>query len=194
MVIGELLVKYYALRQQFFGVRPASFLRKNALKNIENFAAWCKNQGIEDVEGFLEFRMKCAEHSKWVPKTSQLRSNKIAEQWRNWKAGEVAQERIEQQHMRQAGSAQQQQLQALRLLTPNQELVKARYAQSGKPQLCVLNETSGGYHPESRYCPACPMALQCAGRLHQQHGFDVVSLRANRLHALPKSLVQTLVA
>ena len=77
----------------------------------------------------------------------------------------------------------------LRVLTRGMEAAKHPYVTTGRHELCLAEiEYTGGFHPASRACTACPIGVRCAAKLYQQHGFDVVSLRAGRLHVLPREI------
>lgn len=62
------------------------------------------------------------------------------------------------------------------------EAVRRDYVINGRTDLCEAQQgLSGGYHPFSAWCPACPRALTCAQRLNEREGFDVVALRLGKL-------------
>lgn len=164
-------------------------IRTNVARMLEGFLVWCRKQEIDEPLSFLEWRFRCADYTGYVPHVHQLKSNKLAAQWREWREGEYLEEKRGEDLERKAGSRLEQQVGALKILTAGHEAFKHPYALSGQFDLCLAqSDLSGGYHPESRYCPTCPRAVECATQLHRAHGFDVVSLRAGRLWALPREI------
>lgn len=192
---GTVLQRYYELREKHGGKKPPRYFRKGAWKHAGDFLAWCVKAGIENPLGFLQYRFEAAEHTGYVPTLIQLRSNHLAELWHSFKeADHDVQEWSDRMHAK-AGSREKQQLVALRILTPGHEAVKQPYRLQAQEALCLASiELSGGYHPESRWCPQCPKAVECAAALYRAYGFDVVSLRAGRLHALPREVAAALVS
>lgn len=181
----EVLEHYYALRAQRGEPRPRT-LREKPWKHAEAYLRWCTAQRIADPIAFLDYRFQCADHTGYVPKTHQLRSNRLAELWHSFREGHHLEQKHGEKLEERAGTVREQTIKHLRHLTAGHEAFKAPYYLSGQPDLCLAQpELSGGYHPESRYCPTCPKAVECAAQLYREHGFDVVSLRAGRLYALP---------
>jgi hypothetical protein len=169
--------------------RPTPIIRTNIAEQLDGFLKWCRAQQIEDPLAFLDYRFRCADHTGYVPHVHQLRSNRLASLWREWQEGEHLEEKRGETLERRAGSHLEQQVASLKILTAGHEAFKAPYAQSGQPDFCLAQiDISGGYHPESRFCPSCPRALACAVQLHRAYGFDVVSLRAGRIWALPREI------
>lgn len=160
-------------------------------KHAETFLKWCAKQGIEDPLDYIDYRFSAADHSGFVPKLHQLRSDRLAQVWVRWRSGEWQNEK---QHERLKRSHLQQSVKHLRELTRGQEVAKYHYVLEGKFELCfVESQITGGFDPRSRYCPSCPLAVRCAAKLYQEHGFDVVALRAGRLHALPPEVASVAV-
>ncbi len=185
---GDVLKTYYRLREDR-GTRPPTYYRKRCWEHAEAFLAWCAKQEIDNPLGFLRYRFEVGDHGRYVPKLNQLRSNKLAEVWRQWREGQ----QLEDDHAvvleQKAGTKAEQAIKELRLLTRGMEAAKHPYASTGRHELCLAEvDVTGGFHPESRYCPTCPVGVRCAAQLYQRHGFDVVSLRAGRLHVLPREV------
>ena len=186
---GKVLQHYYALREKR-GVRPPKFYRKHAWKRAEGLIAWAAEQGIKDVLRYLDFRLEVGDFNERIPNLAQLRSNKLAEIYlSDWQVGERAAADGYERLKRRSGTKQEQAVKALQVLSPGHEAAKVHYV--GRAELCRAESDlsgTGGYHPESRYCPVCPQAVRCAAQLYQTHGFDVVALRAGRLRDLPKEV------
>jgi len=183
---------YYELRFRFEKrPKPKTIGRKTLLRNRSHAAAylkWCHNAGVSDPALFMRYRFECAQHSKYNLAWSQLRSNKLAVVWKEWREGQTLADVASERRTAAAGSAYKQAIRTLQVLTRSMEEFKARYV--GRAELCVVEaQFSGGYHPESKHCPMCPSAVRCAANLYQLHGFDVVALRAGRLYALPPEIV-----
>lgn len=185
---GKILQHYYALRAKR-GTREPAYYRKNAWKHAENYLAWCGRQEIDPI-AFLDFRFRGSDHSGYVPRLDQLRRNKLVPLFRaEWMQDELGAEVAYDRLKARAGTREEQTIKALRVLTSGQEAVKYPYALTGRYKLCLTEqELTGGFHPESRYCPTCPEGVRCAAALYQRYGFDVVALRAGRLHALPPKI------
>lgn len=186
---GSVLKRYYALRQARSGQPEPRYFRKKAWKRAEDYLAWCAKAGIDDPLSFLEFRFRAGDYAGHVPMLHRLRSNKLAEKWKQFGQGQLLQEQQGRKLSKQAGSRFQQSVKSLRILTVGMEAAKRPYIERGETDLCMAEmEFTGGYHPSSRFCPTCPSAVACAAKLYQQHGFDVVSLRAGRLYAVPSEV------
>jgi len=183
---------YYELRDRIEGrPKPTRIGRKTITRNRANAAAylkWCRNAGIDDPALFMRYRFECAKHTGYWCTWTKLRSNKLAVMWKEWREGHALADVHAERLKHEAGSAKKQAVKTLRLLTRSMETYQARYV--GREELCAATtEHSGGYHPESSHCPTCPQAVRCAAALYQRHGFDVVALRAGRLHSLPADIV-----
>lgn len=62
------------------------------------------------------------------------------------------------------------------------EAVRRDYVVMGRSDMCEAQlELSGGYHPFSTWCPACPRAITCAAKTNAEEGIDVVALRLGRI-------------
>lgn len=186
---GKVLQRYYELREKRGTPAPA-FFRKRAWAHADAFLAFCAKAEIDDPLRFLEYRFEVADHEGYVPRLYKLRSYRLAELYRSeWKQGERAADDAYARLKEVAGSRAQQAVKSLRVLTHGMERAKQPYAAAGNFALCRAQiGITGGYHPSSRYCPTCPEAVRCAAALYREHGFDVVSLRAGRLHALPQDI------
>lgn len=192
---GTVLQTYHALRTKIFGVKPPRFFRKGSWKVAEQYLQWCDKVGIDQPLGFLEYRFEVAKHYEACPSLIQLRSNKLAEQWHEWRGTEYDVQQWSEKKMREAGSIERQQLEALALLTKGQEAAKQPYFERKQLGLCVAElDFTGGFHPESRFCVRCPKAVQCSAALYQRYGFDVVQLRSKRFELLPPKIYKALVS
>lgn len=63
------------------------------------------------------------------------------------------------------------------------EGLKERYAASDQRVRCMTESLTRtlGYHPKSKVCATCPVALQCAERLALTHDFDIIALRKGKI-------------
>lgn len=186
---GKVLQHYYALRAKR-GTRSPAFFRKKAWAHAEAFLKWCAKTGIEDPLRYLEFWFEVCDYTGKPPQLHRLRSNNLAETYLSeWQQDERAAEDAYTTLKQRAGTREQQAVKALRVLTHGMEAAKYPYASTGRYELCLAEVSlTGGFHPSSRYCPTCPVAVRCAAALYRINGFDVVALRAGRLHELPKHI------
>jgi len=184
---GKVLQHYYGLREKR-GPKPPGFFRERAWGHARAFLAWAEEQGIDDPLRYLVYRFEVGDHNDRIPNLAQLRSNKLALIYlSDWQQGERDAADGYARLERRAGSKQEQAIKALRILTSGHEAAKTHYL--GRAELCrAESDITGGFHPESRFCPTCPQAVRCAAQLHKRFGFDVVALRAGRLHHLPKEV------
>lgn len=184
---GEVLRAFYRAREKR-GIRTPTIFRKRLWGHAETFLAWCKKEGIGDPIAFLEWRWGLADEGNYLLEIHRLRSKKLAHAWLE-QGGEGRQAEVARMVdvERRTGSIAKQAIQELRILTVGNEAAKYQYPD--RRRLCMAEmDYTGGYHPESRYCPTCPLAVECSAQLYARHGFDVVSLRAGRLHALPQEI------
>lgn len=185
---GVVLQTFYRLRSERNYKTPSHFT-KPMWAAAEKFLAWCKKQEIDDPLGFIRYRLECADHTGYVLPLKSLCSDKLAEQWRTRAEGHQLEDDAYKALVLEAGSSKEQLVKSLMPLTRGHEAMQAHYAQTGQSELCMAEiDLSGGFHPNSRFCPTCPSAVRCAAALYQKHGFDVVSLRAGRLHAVPREV------
>lgn len=185
---GEVLRAFYREREKR-GIRTPTIFRKRVWGHAEAFLAWCRAEGIADPLKFLAWRWQLADEGRRLLEIHRLRSKKLAEAWLR-QGGE--QRRDVHAHMEsveaRTGAIEKQAIRELTVLTRGMEAAKYHYAE--RRHLCVAEiEYTGGFHPESRFCPSCPVAVECAAKLYQAYGFDVVSLRAGRYHAIPRSVL-----
>lgn len=186
---GDVVREFYAWRERTTKKPPpVGNARHGALATAGEFIVWCREQEIEDPIAFLRWRLERAEHAGHPISIKALRSPAFAERWREWGEGISLDDAKAKKLLRQAGSALEQNVKTLRILTPGMEAAKHPYA-AGRSEMCLVEtELTGGFHPASRYCPTCPVAVRCAAKLYKQHGFDVVALRRGALYALPREI------
>jgi hypothetical protein len=184
---GEVLQTFYRLKKERGNPVP-SYFRKELWETAERYLSWCQQEHIDDPLAFLHYRFQCADHTGYPLPLKGICSSAIAKNWREHGEGSSLEAQAYEALVTEAGTPLEQQVRALRLLTRGNEALKAQY-QDGRQELCLTEiDLSGGFHPESRYCPTCPVAVRCAAALYRKHGFDVVSLRAGRLHVLPSDV------
>ena len=204
MTDGEAFRFYYALRDEYGWRSPRKMARKrveNELASMRKFLRWAGKKGVENVEGYMRQRfsdMHRASAARGLPRISQLASDALAERWGEW-LGEV----VESEALLEASYAERLRLEdelalAVKALGApphvTKEATKRRYAAEGAAELCEAQLAfSGGYHPGSAWCVACPRAFSCAVAMREKHGFDVSALRAGRLAGLPDRIVSAFV-
>ena len=186
---GKVLQMFFALTKERGGVYPIHF-RKKHWGHATAFLKWCSKEKIDDPLGFIRYRFVCGDHRGYRPKIHQLRSRALAAVWIAWRAEEMqSQDRVDEAYLKlkaQAGTKEEQFVKSLLLLDRGHESLRSAYARKGKPELCLVEtDLSGGFHPDSRYCPTCPMASRCVAKLYKQYGFDVVALRRGDFRMLP---------
>ena len=190
---GDVLDTFYRLREQHFRIPIPQFrAQSHSAKQValaQRFLAWCKAEEITDVPGYMRHRIEAGAHAGHPVGLAQLPSARMAELWREWREGEHLEQQRAEKLARAAGTRAEQAVKELRVLTRGMEAAKHPYVTTGRHELCLAEiEYTGGFHPASRACTACPIGVRCAAKLYQQHGFDVVSLRAGRLHVLPREI------
>jgi len=187
---GDVVREFYRIRHEHGGkAPPVGWAKARAEVPASQFLAFCQREEIDDPLAFIRWRLDGAKHAGHPIAISHLCTPAFAERWREWGEGLSLQDRQAAKLARQAGTRREQSVKALRILTPGMEAVKYPYMSTGRSELCLAEiSLSGGYHPESRYCPTCPAAVRCAAALCREHGYDVVSLRAGRLHMLPREI------
>lgn len=186
---NKVLDAFYRLRQSHFLTRRPNFIREDAVRSAERYLDWCKGAQIDDPIAFLEYRFESARSAGHPVSIRALASEKLAGYWRTWAEGNYLEQKQAEKLTRIAGTRNEQAVKALRILTPGMEAAKVPYVSTSRHALCLAEiDITGGFHPDSVYCPTCPMAVRCAAALYREHGFDVVSLRAGRLNMLPKEI------
>lgn len=187
---GRILQSYYQLRHDYGGPPPPKALRfKKQWDHATAYLTWSEAAGVDPLL-FLRYRFEAAKHTGYIPKLHQLRSYQLAEIFKSeWKQDELSLSAAYDRLKAKAGTREQQTVKALRVLTHGHEAAKYPYISTGRWELCLAEiNLSGGFHPSSRYCPTCPVAVRCAAELHRTYGFDVVALRAGRLNELPRDV------
>ena len=194
---GQILCRYYELRAKQGGPPKPSYFRKAAWGHADALLAWAGKVGISDPLGYVDFVFRArkygADNRPGKPQIQQLhrlRSRRLADLFaEEWRANERALETRHEKLRDRAGSKQEQSVKHLRLLTKGQESAKHPYAASGRYDMCLVEtDITGGYHPLSKHCPTCPVAVRCVAKLLQQYGYDVRALREGWLHRLPKEI------
>ncbi len=148
--------------------------------NAARYLRWCRANDVDPVR-FIEFRFQYASAVRH-PLLSQLASSSALDRFRE-RAAVSAHER--DLHAMLAS----QPLRDLLYLNHGQEAVRRNYTLDGRPDLCEVQPSlSGGYHPESQWCPTCPRASSCRTRVNRAHGIDVVALRSGALDVLPREV------
>lgn len=173
--VQEVLAQYAKLANKhegFSATRPAWDAAASYLR-------WCKNVGVTQPLLFmwLRFRiLRSGARSRTVhPSLSNMASEALIPRY------EALIERQRVEHEMKAGWATQRERELVGV-NHGHEAMRRNYVVMGKAELCEAQiEETGGYHPFSKWCPACPRAITCAAALNKQEGFDVVALRLGRI-------------
>ena len=190
---GKVLQHYYAQREKR-GIKPPEYFRKKNWEHAQKFLDWAVEQKITDPLRFIDYLFEVGDFNQRVPFLNRLCSAKlVAIYLSEWQQGERDAADGYDRLVRRAGTKQEQTVKALRILTPGMEAAKVHYVR--REELCQAeSEVTGGFHPESQFCPTCPQAVRCAAQLYRRYGFDVVALRAGRLYDLPKEVARAAIS
>lgn len=184
---GDVLRTFYTLRQEHTGQRPPTFRRPDALAAAQRLLDVFAELGADDPLAYLRWRWSAAAHAGHPVGITACACRTQVLRWSEVGQGHALAQAQAEKLARRAGSAWEQSVKELRPLTRGMEDAKRPY--QGRPDLCMADiELTGGYHPKSPSCLACSAAVQCTARLYQIHGWDVASLRAGRLHVLPREV------
>ncbi len=191
---------YYDLREKHRRPRPLKTSQQRAEmdeRDMGRFLAWCVELGIDEPVAYMTERfreMSLASRRRAVPRISQLKSDALAKRWTGWLEGE----RVADAGYAKRMAHEDHDALVIRALAAaphvTKEAFKRRFALEGAHEVCEAQiQHSGGYHPGSPWCTACPSARGCTAALEQIHGFDVVALRCGKFADLPASVVSALV-
>jgi len=153
------------------------------------FLRWADEREVAPAS-FLEFRFESsmARHGRH-PRLNALPSETLVPVWRDHD-GDEREAAAHAKLAKDAGTQLDQHVESLLLLTRADEAVKYPYATTGRARLCLADmRFSGGFHPESRFCPSCAIATECSAELGRIHGFDVVRLRRRQFKGLPPAII-----
>lgn len=188
MTAGELLTHYYAQRARHFGRPNPKGWRNAAFDAAERYLARCEKEGVDPLH-FIEWRMQhTAKASRYAPAITRLIGPKSLASYRERGRGVV--------HMQRAHDALTAEFDETRVSSGLRELAELhhmheamRMSHRGSETICMVErELSGGYHPKSGVCQACPIGLRCAAALNEAYGWDVVNYRAGRVDVVPARL------
>lgn len=181
---SQVVEHYYDLYAKQGGRKPVA-TRIGDQVTAGKYLAWAQKQQIDPL-GFIDFLFQ-----RFVPEIYRLRNNAMAEQYRKWgQDKQEEQKNLAEQSRRLHAPLEDQHYKDMLVLTVGMEAMKHPYVTTGRHHLCLAEfELTGGYHPSSRYCTTCPLAVECSAQLYQAYGFDVVSLRAGRYWAVPQEVV-----
>lgn len=143
------------------------------------FLRWCKANGVDQPLLFMWLRFRVVRSGRGThgarPSLQNMASPALLKRYfaiveRQQFEGEMKKQ-FDTQHERSLVS-----------VNAGHEAVRRDYVINGRTDLCEVQQgISGGYHPFSKWCPACPRAATCAQRLNAEEGFDVVALRLGRM-------------
>ena len=164
--------------------------RERKLAEMKDYLDWCAARDVPPLL-FMEKRFEAmyrASHRMAIPRSNQLKSEKLAAVWGRVESTHYAQQQSDRLHE----ALSPWQVQVIRDLysqpTPQQENVKRK--NSANPDGCLaLFRYSGGYHPKSGWCSQCTNQATCAQQLRAVYGFDVVALREGRFAQLPNHIL-----
>lgn len=155
---------------------------KKSRETVQKFIDWCDENEVDDPAAFVRGRIY---HSKEelsrsvFPKLTHLRSPSIlkGEFWRDladWFDRITYDQRVLGKMLEEQDGKRRL---ALAPLRDSHERFRRRHI--GRAAVCRASEFSGGCHPRSPICSACPESKRCAEQTNERHGFDVVALRAS---------------
>lgn len=187
---GQIFQKYHELREALGGPKPPAYFRKRHRAIITTYLEWCAAQDVDAI-AFLEFRFRAAAYSGNLPALDRLRSVKQAKLYREtWIQAEIRLDKHYAKIKNAMGPVEVQTMRSLKLLTHAMGAAKHGHVTRGRYDLCLADiDLTGGYHPQSSYCASCPLAVQCAAKLHEIYGFDVAAYREGRIGDLPKHII-----
>jgi hypothetical protein len=157
----------------------------------ERYVRWCDERDADELL-FMEERFRHLDRTqRAAPMFRALRREKVMECWKKGGEQRALEERTSQNIMAQMLPVFDQSILDLSRVTPDQERYRHRHFIKSTQRVCmVMPEYSGGYHPESRYCPQCSVGPECAGRLNGQWGCNVIALRSGRLDLVPAKVAK----
>ena len=144
------------------GQRPASHSAR-MLGSAQRYVDWCAARTINPKHWMI------ARH-EWSGWTHRIAISKLSDasprfraSWEEWIAAKYAEWDVEKRD-RAAVVADTNKIEATTILG---EAQKAAYAHHGEAELCMVAGSSltGGWHPESRWCAACRLGVECRTRL-----------------------------
>ena len=186
MTRGEIFRLFYELRQQYDGTPPPARFSKGSATAIDGYIAWCAKHKLS-AEGFMRWRFEAAKVTGYKIDIYRLRSDVHRKMWNEWGGGKIAKARREKRIAETIDPSKRRQLELATALLVQHEQFRRNMLADGKAALCMdSQEFSGGFHPHSRFCSACPEATRCGVKLNEKYGGDMVSLRlAKPANALP---------
>lgn len=182
----RVLSSYYDFRVQYAGKRQPKRTPKKAPEFAARYVEWAHAKQIDPVL-FMRtaFERFAAARPGASPHLSSMRSEKLLLAWQR-DEGRVLEQESFRRLKRVARTPREREIRALKERPKKrQEAARSDYRAAGRFELCVLDETTGGYDPRSRVCPNCPHKYACLLGTNRRHGFDVGALRVGVFDRLP---------
>jgi hypothetical protein len=156
---------------------------RGAWNAASSFLRWCREHHVEQPKLFMWLRFRVVRVGRGSRARPSLQSM----------ASEALLTRYHTMVQRMSWESAQKKLmdtqfeRELISVNSGNEAVRRDYLVNGRTDLCEAQiNLSGGYHPFSKWCPACPRAASCAKRLNEREGFDVIALRLGKIAQAPE--------
>lgn len=148
-----------------------------------SFLRWCKANEVKHPKLFMWLRFRVVRVGRGHRARPSLQSMASDALLSRYFAMEERQEWEQSQKELMATQFERE----LISVNSGHEAVRRDYVVNLRADLCEAQiGLSGGYHPFSKWCPACPRATSCAQRLNEREGFDVVALRLGKIAQAPE--------
>jgi hypothetical protein len=199
MTAQDVIREYFRYLSKIEGtqLKAPQFQSTRLQEQAGAFITWCEENNIRgrDVGLFLQFRLDGARARRFRVPFKALPNAKMATAWHAWGAQKYRVRAWEDQQHAGMRTERVTQIKDLRRLLPATESYQIMHLREGRADVCMATpDYSGGFHPKSRACVACPMAIQCAAKLCAAHGFDVPALRRDELYKLPSEVLAAVIA
>ncbi len=186
---------YYALRQEYAGVKRPARTPKKIVADAEAYLQWCDNHKVEPA-AFLktQFEFHRKKRHTFYPALRTMRSIKLLSAYREcgFEGKDLEAKRYARLKDEMPSGFEATVLNLRALPQTHQERMRAMYVRQKQVELCSAeHQIVGGYDPRSKVCPTCPFKGTCLMNLNRVHGFDVGALRVNVLHRLPVAIRKT---
>lgn len=177
---ADLLELFYELRKARTGQPVPDRINQTTSKALDRYIDWARNRGV-NAEAFMRWRMEAAERVGYTLYLSGMTSDRHLKMWREWAGTKSAVKKQQAFIQGRVDPSAAQKLDLATKLLAQHEQYRRNMVDDGTPERCMKEpQYSGGYHPHSRFCPLCPMAIRCAVALNEAYGGDLVALRVAR--------------
>ncbi len=152
-------------------------LTPGRLSAFSEMADWCEEHGI-DPRRWLH-SLFVARHWLFAPPLKHLKSQKHLKRYEAMEGSmPVYRERIAaEQH--EIDDVAGRVFDSGRDISHTAETLKIRYARTGQPGRCMelMGTETFGFHPGSRVCGVCPLAIACGAMLQSRVSYDIQAVR-----------------